>query len=220
MKLQSLLTSFVLAGALAAVPVGAAPIVDQPLDPTLSGALSNLGPANQQVADDFVISGLTTVGSATWYGRYGDLTAAPNPTDFTVRIFSDSGGAPPQTAAFEFSVSVIPVLTGLDLGGVPWYSYTADISAILGTGTYWFSVMENDGGTALSGNTQWLWGENNVSAQRSVRFSDAEAWVNGAGNNMAFSLDTTSSVPEPSTWLLLGTGLALGAFRKRGSAKG
>ncbi len=41
------------------------------LDPTNPGEFSNLGPSNQQVADDFLLTQATSLESISWFGRYG-----------------------------------------------------------------------------------------------------------------------------------------------------
>ena len=219
MRPSSFVASSLLFAAIIALPAGAAPIVDQLFDSTQPGALSNQGPADQQVADDFSIASLIALGPLTWFGRYDGAIGTVDPTDFTIRIFSDQGGMPVEAPFFEINVSVSPTVTGLDFGGSPWFSYSADLgSPVLGTGVYWLSILESDASTPLAGDSLWLWGETGTVAQRSVRSADATPWTLGSGNNVAFTIN--SSVPEPSTWLLLGTGvLALGAARKRRAKK-
>jgi hypothetical protein len=201
----------------------AAVVVSQPLDATAAGEFSNLGPSNQQAADDFTLSQGTILDSVSWYGRYGDASVgAPSPTDFSIRFFGDNAGTPEMTAFQTLSISVTPVNSGSSYTpvtgaqNIPWYFYTASLPALsLGADTYWLSILEDDATTALSGNTQWLWADSSTSGLRSNRNSDIVAWNTSLDIDHAFSL-SGREIPVPAAVWLFGTALiGLFGFSKR-----
>ena len=190
-------------------------VVLQPLDPTSTGEFSNLGPANQQAADDFSLAQATILDSISWFGRYGaGSVAAPIPTDFSIRFFEDSGGAPAIASILQLDVSVNPVTSGLNYSpgvgaaDIPWFSYAASLPALtLEAATYWVSVVENDSTTPTSGNTQWLWADSNTLGLRAIRNNDSDAWSASPDIDHAFSL-TGTVVPVPAAVWLFATALA------------
>lgn len=203
----------------------AAVVVSQPLDPTKGGEYSNLGPSNQQVADDFTLSQSVILDSVTWYGRYDDPTlSVPNPTDFAIRFFGDNAGTPEVIPILSLSVSAAPVVSGsfyIDVNGaqIPWYEYTAPLPAFgLAADTFWLSIVEDDAGTTPSGTTQWLWADTSTAGLRSFRNTDGQPWNTGLDIDHAFSLGGTA-VPVPATVWLFGTALiGLIGFGRRSKA--
>lgn len=204
----------------------AAVVVLQPLDPTRPGEFSNLGPSNQQAADDFTLTQGTILDSISWFGRYGaDNVSAPNPTAFSIRFFEDNAGAPTNSPILQLDITAAPVDSGSDyvMGAgspmIPWYSYSASLPALtLDADTYWVSILENDLGTPLVGATQWLWADTDTSGLRSIRNNDGEAWSSSQDINHAFSLSGTA-VPVPAAFWLFGTALmGLIGFSKRKAA--
>lgn len=182
-------------------------IVQQPLDPASSGRFSNLGPSNQQIADDFQLPVATTLESISWSGRYDAALSLTNPVAFSLRFFADAGGSPSVSPLQIYDVTVDAQTTGLTFGTVPWFSYSTSLPALtLNPGTYWVSVVESDPRTPTSGSSQWLWGNSSSSGLTAFRSSDGTAWTpSTAGRNIAFQL-SGSVVPEPSSLLLTGVG--------------
>lgn len=198
----------------AASPGQAAVITLQALNAAQGGEFSNLGPTNQQAADDFVLAATTSLDSFSWFGRYFANIAVADPVDFSIRIFADIGGQPAAAALHTFGVSVNASPTGLDFGGVPWFSYSTPLAVMLTAGTYWISVLENDAATPTVGNSQWLWGDSTVGL-RAIRNGDLDPWTAALDLNHAFTL-TGTQVPEPSTLALTALGiLGLVRYRRR-----
>lgn len=205
--------SLVVALTLGAASRGQAAIITlQALDPAQGGEFSNLGPTNQQVADDFVLGATTSLDSFTWFGRYFADFVVANPVEFSIRIFSDAGGQPAAVPLHTVGVSVNASPTGLDFGGIPWFSYSSPLALILTAGTYWISVVEDDAATPAVGGSQWMWGDSTFGL-RATRNGDVGPWTAGLDRNHAFTLEG-SPVPEPSTLALSTLGL-LGLLRYR-----
>lgn len=206
--------------------VQAAVVVSQPLDAAAGGEFSNLGPSNQQIADDFALSQGIILDSISWYGRYGDASViAPNPTDFSIRFFGDNAGTPEMSPFQTLSISATPVNSGSSytpLTGaqnIPWYFYTASLPALsLGADTYWLSILEDDAATTLSGSTQWLWADSGTFGLRSFRNNDSDTWNTSTDVDHAFSL-SGREIPVPAAVWLFGTALiGLVGFGKRRKA--
>lgn len=219
-QIPTLLVFFIAATSLGAAQ--AAVVVSQPLDPTKAGEYSNLGPSNQQVADDFTLSLAATLDSVTWYGRYDDpALGVPNPTDFAIRFFDDNAGTPEVAPILSLTVSAAPVVSGsfyTDVAGaqIPWYEYTAALPGLsLAADTFWLSIVEDDAGTTPSGTTQWLWADTSTAGLRSFRNADGQPWNTGLDTDHAYSLSGTV-VPVPAAVWLFGTAMVgLAGFGRR-----
>lgn len=183
---------------------------------------SDAGVNGFRTFDNFSLGAAATINQASWVGIYlnsADLTeGAPNTSDWVIRFYSDNAGAPLAV----LSTTVLPTAqvtrqaVGTGLFGnntVTIYEFTAFLNSFdadAGT-TYWFSPLS-----------------------RATNFSPLFSWIEGTGGNgtsfqtafaggvvtnsfvregdRAFSL---SSVPEPSTWYLVGAALAGIAFVRR-----
>lgn len=219
-SLQTTIFSLVFTGLLILPPqVQAYQItVAQPLEPTFSGEFSNLGPSNQQVADDFQLIQATTIQSMSWFGRYVTALSVTNPVSFSVRFFADAGSSPAMSPLREFNVTVDAVPTGLGFNGTPWFEYSTNLMPFtLDPGAYWLSVLETDPQTPTAGNSQWLWADSGTRGARAFRGSDGEAWTSSLDIDHAFTLTGVPvDVPEPSTVLLIATGLiGVAGLRRR-----
>jgi hypothetical protein len=163
-------------------------IIQQPLDAGREGAYSNLGPSNQQMADNFALASESSIQSISWYGRYGKLVKLANPVAFTIRFFKDAGGSPAAAPVAEFDVKVPAQNAGASFGGVPWLTYTTALALKLPAGKYWVSVVEQDPRTTTSGDTQWLWAQSGKDGPRAFRLADGAVWSVAPGSNQAVIL--------------------------------
>jgi hypothetical protein len=181
-------------------------------DPSITGFRTN---------DDFSVGSAATIDEVTWWGIYihTDLTnASPNTTDWSIRFQADNAGVPGAILASETlpaaQVTRQLVGTGIVVGNtVDVYQFTApfpNFSAAAGI-TYWFSTLsrgptfdplfswiEGTGGNGTSFQTQFA---NGVVTDTFIREGDR-----------AFAL---SQLPEPSTLVLIGAGLAALVSRRR-----
>ena len=173
-----------------------------------------------QQGDDFVLTSSSTITDIHWWGRYeGDFFTSDfiAPDDFTIRIFHITAAVPDPNFFIE--------LTDLDVQRTPTgdtfipYAYSVDIEPItlmLDT-PFLLSIVNNTAGDP----DWWQWGAKvtNPDGNGVHRSADLDPWIKGSltgivtDYELAFQLTT---VPEPSTLLLVGMGIAgVGLLRRR-----
>ncbi|HYP08086.1 MAG TPA: PEP-CTERM sorting domain-containing protein [Bryobacteraceae bacterium] len=186
-----------------------------------------------RVFDDFTIASGGYIESITWRGMYYDdanprPTAAPPPVEdvqsWQISILSDDAGQPGgqllllNLPAADVSSTFLGtgIFTAGDSFNASFYDYTATLpSSFLATpGTqYWFGLV----GTTPDNDIRFTWrgatGGDNSSRQQTLGAGMSVLAVNSVSADRAFTLEGT--VPEPSTYALLGLSLALGIARKR-----
>ncbi len=181
--------------------------------PDQGGQLYAQSPALEAMSFTLV-SGSNVVNDANWWGGCFPATTCGGSPDFTISIYSDDSGIP-GSAIQSYSVgSANQTATGntiggpLDQGGWDEYAYNASFASLtLTPGTqYWFvltqGTLEPDGS----------WGVETASGTNSTTYSmglqePLESWVTQP-QTLAFQLTFSSSVPEPSTWVMMIAGFA------------
>lgn len=185
-----------------------------------------------QTFDNFMLGVDTNIAGVQWLGSYfnslvidGSFNPAANATGFAVAFYSDNGlGAPgslvasqtfsPAGAGQTFVSQQSPTFnSSLGLGV---YSYSAALTnpffAAANT-QYWLSVYAI---SPLASPTQAQWGWNGGSGGNGLSaFSTAGAPTVPVANDRAFALEGTVAVPEPSTLILFGMGIAGALVRGR-----
>lgn len=149
------------------------------------------------VADDFELRQPALIGGLVWWG--GDYNPSPGQDDFTVGLYTDSGGKPGLLInQFAFG-RVGKVATGQYVnapGLYPEYEYTASLSMPLvaqAGAKYWVSIVN-------SPSNFWLWEASASSLNVGVQRSFQGAAFQPYNGNTAFEIVT---VPEPSTMLII-----------------
>ncbi len=157
----------------------------------------------------FTLPSNTTIAGARWWG----VTTAPGVANFTVRIFSTSGGVPATTPLYNFAIGGAVGWTAAEpIGGTPQYRYDATLPTTdLGSGTYLMSIVNDTGAAA-----DWAWSYGSGNALR-FRNSDAATW-NSFGGAPLFQLTgevDAAAVPEPGAALLFLPALGVVALARR-----
>lgn len=184
---------FGVAAVLGATRADAATVYSQ-IPPNDSGSRVSdfsAGFLNQQ-AQRFTLSADSSILTIVAWGKYDSGLPAD---DFTIRFFSDSGGAPP-IVPFEQQTGVPVTREASGLPG-PIYRYTFALATpvMLSGGTvYYVSIVNN-----TSDPQAWSWSEvssgpNNL---RWHRGSDASSWTS-VPNNLAFELSDSTPTPTPT----------------------
>ncbi len=199
-----------------------------------NGVLSDFQQSyGQVVGDDFTLSLQSTITGLEFWGLYYNYSNwtnnPPNPDDFTIRFHEFDNGDPLEAYllgihlgapdAIESTGDTLNCCTELDI-----YKYTYDgLSIDLDAGTYLLSVIDDTVEPDVNG--YWHWVSANDSGPTWWRREDSQPvgqestvnWVEGSifQGDRAFNM-TIEPVPEPTTMLLLGSGLiGLAGFRKK-----
>ncbi len=162
---------------------------------------------NTHSGDNFILtSGANVITDIRWWGVYPSAQP-PTQDNFTVRIYNFVAGSPNLSSFYENNVgNVNRTDTGNNILSHEMYEYAADVQplALAPGDSYLLSIVNNTVPT-----TVWYWATSNGSSGTlySHRVAIGEAWRIYSGE-LAFNLaGPESAVPEPSTMLLLASGL-------------
>jgi hypothetical protein len=157
--------------------------------------------------DDVVVGNPFTLGSAATVSdavlALGNVYGPSIPLN--VFIESDNGGSPNRVLASLTQIGTIPSF--LDGGGLVTFTCSGD-ACDLAEGSYWLVAVEPNSST-LDG---WFYTYNDTTTNLALGTfgSPTGLTVTPDSSQSAFQIDSSSSTatPEPSSFLLLGSGLA------------
>ncbi len=203
---------------LMALPVYATVIYDGGA-PDQGGQIYSQAPA--AVAMNFTLaSGSNVVTGANWWGGcYPSVTCGSAPV-FQLSFYTDSSGAP-GTLLDTYNVGAADQTATGALIGSGWdeYAYSASFAPLaLTPGTqFWFSISETAAEPSGTWGTETTSTAPPGSQMDTIGIFSPTSWT-PSPENLAFNLTSQAgSVPEPTTLLLLGLGLAGLSFVRRRS---
>jgi hypothetical protein len=194
------LALFVMVGVLAASSSRAATLFSQPFN-TTGNFYSTPGPGYPSIYDDFTLVGGGTISTVQWSG----INPGNNITGFTINILSDNSGKPGTTLnTTTITGTAGQVASGSSNGPYSIYNYSADLTtpSNASAGTEYFIQI---GAGPIGGTFYW----ETSSTGNDGAFSGSSA----LNQNLAFTLEGTSTVPEPPAAMLGLLGGATFIFR-------
>jgi hypothetical protein len=187
-------------------------------DSNLPELISDIS-VNLLAADDFALEeGSNIITDVHWWGVYFDNAVFDD--DFTIQILSDISGAPGSEVQSVTDIDVERTATGeQNQLGFDIYQYFICLETpieLTADTRYWLSIY-NDG----SNSGIWEWSSSLIDGNAYFSEDGGLTWQALAGSEegvqgleAAFELTDDCIVPEPSTMLLLGIGLAAIGARK------
>lgn len=186
---------------------------------TLFSALPNQSNAADitdfESADHFVLASASTIdGFIFWDVEQAGAYLG----SFFWEIYTNSAGAP-GTLVANGTASPTRTSTGLSCcaGNNEFQNVVTGLSVALGPGTFWLALHDGALGSTTFANYYWEAAATSDGNSQSSDLIAGGGFVGPNGFNLAFQISGSSSVPEPSTFLLLALGLSgFGLFRARG----
>jgi hypothetical protein len=205
MKLRFVTIAFAAAFLMMAAVASPAQVYFQ--NPTFNGAFSSQNDTNglgvfAQVYDNFTLGSTTNLSSVEWIGSYFNPPVQGPITAWTVQFYSDNAGQP---GSLLYSTNVAgtagETFLGLDNVGDPTYIYGLNVNFTAAAGTqYWLSVYPD-----LGFPPQWGW-ETGTGGD-GISYQDFFGARTQLASDESFALFAGTSTPEPSTLIMLGTGI-------------
>jgi hypothetical protein len=150
-------------------------------------------------ADDFLLPKHAIITDVHWWGEFS-LFVNPGGENFNFTFYDDNNGVPGDILQVSAgSLTEVPVNI-VGFGPVIFYSSILDSPFKAKKDTkYWLSVFNN------ASDASWVWLSTENAGNNSRQGTISGSYWPVIQNDLTFQL--TSNVPEPSTMLLLGSGL-------------
>jgi hypothetical protein len=204
---------------IAVAPLSAGTLYSQPFSgaASLFASQNDTGGGNGQFAvvyDNFTLAASGSITGINWTGGY--FSGAPSTiTGWTIQLWSDSAGQPGSSL---YSQTVSGTGGEVFLGnydGSPVFTYSVDLSSAFNAAPatqYWLSLVPD-----LAFPPQWGWAT--ATGGDGVVYQDFFGARSPLQTDFAFDLNSGGNpIPEPISFVLVGSALALLAVRRRKSA--
>lgn len=215
MRFAPVAAIFILAMTLLPTTADSDTIFSQPYvgPPHTAGFVSDA--PTQIVADDFTLLSTSLLTDFHWWGGYTNTPPGVGvpPDAWTLTIYPDLGSLQSLSGGTDaFFTNLVRMPTGdITPSGNAVFAYTADFvtPVTLGPGMY-YALLVGDGATSqLAG-----WTATGPSMGSPAWFRASGGAWGRTDRDQAFEI-TGQAIPEPVTFLLLGTGLSVVAARRR-----
>ncbi|MBI3679649.1 MAG: PEP-CTERM sorting domain-containing protein [Acidobacteria bacterium] len=171
------------------------------------------------VAEDFVLASAQSLTAVRFWSA--QLSAADSVGTIDWVIYADSAGLP-GSVLFSGSAANTNVATGLTAASGLQFEFVNDflISGTLAPGTYWIGL--HNGPISDTTFRDFNWGSRAANATATGQYQDLTLgpnppWTDSLTEH-AFIL--FGDIPEPSTWVLVGSAVGLLAFARRFRSQG
>ena len=163
-------------------------------------------------AENFRLGGRFDLAGISHVGHHSRTTVQPDSIEWS--IFGDSGGLPGEV--LYSGISLYRMQVEGEWAHYDLTRYSIDLSGVtLGAGSYWVGFHNN---SRAGGDPHWTFASSGSSFDgRSAFLRPGFGWQTPyPGSNMTFAVEgTPAPVPEPGTMLLVATGIATLAARRR-----
>jgi PEP-CTERM motif len=179
---------------------------------------SNL--SDTQQAQDFTLTSASSLTAVTFWSL--EAAASDYVGSIFYQITNNQGGAPGTTVINFGTVTPTRTAAGVSAGFNQFQNDFVLPAVNLAAGTYWLTLHNGPLTTTAPLDFYWSWSDLNAintptARGREFLLNPLDTQWRTNDQEHAFFITGTAAIPEPTTWLLTGLGVATLAWRRRRS---